>query len=227
MTPRLPPIRRSPSAQDPRRQRTTPPALIPRSFYLRSPDIVARDLLGKLITRTLDGERLTGRITEIEAYLGLTDPASHSFIGKTARNAVLFGPPGFSYVYFIYGMHYCLNFSCEPAGEPGGVLIRALQPIQGLDTMARLRGLPTPANPKLLCSGPGRLCQAMGITLAENNIDVTRPRSPLRVLDDGFRPSTITATPRIGISKAIDLPLRFLMPEEDPGTPSPRKSPRT
>ena len=202
-----------PVRANPRRPRSTPRTILPRSFYLPSPEIVARNLLGKLITRTLNGERLTGRITEIEAYLGLTDPASHSFIGKTARNAVLFGPPGFSYVYFIYGMHYCLNFSCEPEGQPGGVLIRALQPVAGLETMARLRGLPTPANPKLLCSGPGRLCEAMGITLAENDLDVTRPRSPLRVLDDGFRPTTITATPRIGISKAKDLPLRFLATE--------------
>src|ERR1700727_3002925 len=146
------------------------PTLLPRSFYLDSPDIVARNLLGKLITRNLNGERLTGRITEIEAYLGLSDPASPSFIGKTARNAVLFGPPGFSYVYFIYGMHYCLNFSCQPEGEPGGVLIRALQPVAGLETMGRLRGLPAPTKPRLLCSGPGRLCQALGITLVENGL---------------------------------------------------------
>jgi DNA-3-methyladenine glycosylase len=199
------------------------PTLLPRSFYLDSPDIVARNLLGKLITRNLNGERLTGRITEIEAYLGLSDPASHSFIGKTARNAVLFGPPGFSYVYFIYGMHYCLNFSCQPEGEPGGVLIRALQPVAGLDTMARLRGLASPVKPKLLCSGPGRLCEALGITLAENGLDVTRAKSPLRVLDDGFRPTSITATPRIGISKAVDLPLRFLMTAQDPGAPSSRR----
>jgi DNA-3-methyladenine glycosylase len=190
------------------------PTLLPRSFYLDSPDIVARNLLGKLITRNLNGERLTGRITEIEAYLGLSDPASHSFIGKTARNAVLFGPPGFSYVYFIYGMHYCLNFSCQPEGEPGGVLIRALQPVAGLDTMARLRGLASPVKPKLLCSGPGRLCEALGITLAENGLDVTRAKSPLRVLDDGFRPTSITATPRIGISKAVDMPLRFVATED-------------
>jgi DNA-3-methyladenine glycosylase len=188
------------------------PTLLPRSFYLDSPDVVARNLLGKLITRDLDGERLTGRIIEIEAYLGLSDPASHSFIGKTPRNAVLFGPPGFSYVYFIYGMHYCLNFSCEPEGEPGGVLIRALQPVAGLETMARLRGLQPSVKPKLLCSGPGRLCQALGITLAENGLDVTRAKSPLRVLDDGFRPTSITATPRIGITKAVDMPLRFLAP---------------
>jgi DNA-3-methyladenine glycosylase len=190
------------------------PTLLPRSFYLDSPEVVARNLLGKLITRDLNGERLTGRITEIEAYLGLSDPAAHSFIGKTARNAVLFGPPGFSYVYFIYGMHYCLNFSCEPEGEPGGVLIRALQPIAGLETMARLRGLSVPIKPKLLCSGPGRLCQAMGITLTENGLDVTRAKSPLRVLDDGFRPTSISVTPRIGISKAVDMPLRFVVTED-------------
>lgn len=190
------------------------PTILPRSFYLHSPEVVARKLIGKLITRTLHGQRLTGRITEVEAYLGLSDPASHSFIGKTARNAVLFGPPGFSYIYFIYGMHYCLNFSCQPDGEPGGVLIRALQPVTGLATMSRLRGFSGPANPKLLCSGPGRLCQALGITLAENGIDVTRTKSPLRVLDDGFQPPSIAVTPRIGISKAVDMLLRFVMTEK-------------
>ena len=187
------------------------PKILPRSFYLRSPEIVARALLGKLITHQLHGERLTGRITEIEAYLGLEDPASHAFIGKTPRNAVLFGPPGFAYVYFIYGMYYCLNFSCQPAGEPGGVLIRALDPIEGLHTMARLRGLSTDAKPRLLTSGPGRLCQALGITRANTNgLDVTRRDSPLQVSDDGFRPGSIATTPRIGISKATDMPLRFI-----------------
>ena len=185
------------------------PTTLPRSFYLESPELVARNLLGKLLTRTLDGEHLTGRILEVEAYLGLNDPAAHTFAGKTARNAVLFGPPGFSYVYFIYGMHHCLNFSCLPNGEPGGVLIRSLQPVAGLDTMASLRGLSSPASPKLLCSGPGRLCQALSITRTENGLDVTRQKSPLRVLDDGFRPASIAATPRIGIRKAVDLPLRF------------------
>ncbi len=187
------------------------PKLLPRSFYLPSPEIVARALLGKLITHRLDGERLTGRIVEIEAYLGLADPASHTFAGKTARNAVLFGPPGYAYVYFIYGMYDCLNFSCRPDGEPGGVLIRALEPVEGLKTMARLRGLASTANPKLLTSGPGRLCQALGITRANaNGLDVTRAASPLQVRDDGFRPASILTTPRIGISKAIDKPLRFV-----------------
>ena len=160
----------------------------------------------------MDRKRLIGRITEIEAYLGFEDPASHSFIGKTARNAVLFGPPGFAYIYFIYGMHYCLNFSCSPDGNPGGVLIRALDPIEGLETMARLRGLQRVPKSSLLTSGPGRLCQALDITRANcNGLDVTRSDSPLQVVDDGFRPPSILTTPRIGISKATDRPLRFIV----------------
>jgi DNA-3-methyladenine glycosylase len=188
-----------------------PSTVLPRSFYLDSPEVVAGNLIGKLITRHFHGERLTGRITEVEAYLGLSDPAAHTFIGKTTRNAVLFGPPGFAYVYFIYGMHYCLNFSCQPEGEPGGVLIRALEPLEGLETMARLRGLPSGAKPQLLTSGPGRLCQALAITRATHNgLDVTLADSPLQVLDDGYRPASILTTPRIGIKKAIDKPLRFV-----------------
>jgi len=123
-----------------RQSPSSPHKLLPRQFYRASPEVVARKLLGKLITRNLNGEWLTGRIIEAEAYLGRSDPASHTYGGKTARNAVLFGQPGFSYVYFIYGMHYCLNFSCRIQGEPRGVLIRALEPITGLETMARLRG---------------------------------------------------------------------------------------
>jgi DNA-3-methyladenine glycosylase len=194
------------------RRSAATPTILPRSFYLPSPEIVARNLLGKLIVRRLGRKRLVGRITEIEAYLGLDDPASHSFIGKTPRNAVLFGPPGIAYIYFIYGMHYCLNFSCMPDGEPGGVLIRSLDPIEGLETMAHLRGYTTVPKPTLLTSGPGRLCQALDITrINTNGLDVTRAGSPLQVLDDGFRPPSILTTPRIGISKAADRPLRFLV----------------
>ena len=188
------------------------PTILPRSFYLDSPEVVARNLLGKLIVRRLGRKRLSGRITEIEAYLGAGDPASHTFIGKTARNAVLFGPPGFTYVYFIYGMHYCLNFSCRPDGEPGGVLIRALDPVEGLETMAHLRGFTTVPKPSLLTSGPGRLCEALGITREKcNGLDVTSANSPLQVIDDGYRPPSILTTPRIGIRKAVDRPLRFLV----------------
>jgi DNA-3-methyladenine glycosylase len=183
---------------------------LPRSFYLDPPEIVARNLLGKVLVHRFEGERLAGRIVEIEAYRGLDDPASHSFIGKTARNAVLFGPPGFAYVYFIYGMHYCLNFSCEPEGQPGGVLLRALEPLEGLATMAKLRGLDGHANPRLLTSGPGRLCEALGIDrTGHNGLDVTSRRSGLWVEDDGYAPPRIEAGPRVGIRKAADLPLRF------------------
>jgi len=185
---------------------------IPEKFYLESPDQVARNLLGKLLIRRIDGHPLIGRIVETEAYLGENDPAAHSFAGMTNRNSVLFGPPGRAYVYFIYGMHYCLNVSCEPAGRAGGVLFRALEPLSGLAEMARLRGLPDGASPPLLTSGPGRLCQALGITReAINGVDLTSPESPLQIGDDGYVPEGVTITPRIGISKASERPLRFLI----------------
>ena len=190
-------------------------AILPRRFYNRSPEIVARALLGKLLSHRREGERLTGRIVECEAYLGLSDPASHAFTGLSSYNAVLFGPPGFTDVYLIYGRYYCLNVSCLPDGEPGGVLIRALDPIAGMATMARLRGLPITASPKMLTGGPGRLCQALGVTRAKDHgIDVTRADSRIQILNDGVRPERIEITPRIGISKAADLPLRFVLSKD-------------
>lgn len=186
--------------------------LLPRSFYLDTPETVGRALLGKLIVRNFEGELLVGRIVELEAYIGFDDPAAHSFAGRTERNAVIFGPPGFAYVYFIYGMYHCLNISCEPEGQAGCVLIRALEPVSGLETMARLRKLPDAAKPKLLTSGPGRLCQALAITrAAHNGLDVTSSESPLQVHDDGYLPESILETPRIGITKAVDRPLRYLI----------------
>jgi DNA-3-methyladenine glycosylase len=181
-------------------------------FYLDQPEVVARSLLGKLLIRETDGQTLIGRIVETEAYLGNDDPAAHSFAGMTTRNSVLFGPPGRAYVYFIYGMYYCLNVSCEPEGRAGGVLFRALEPVAGLDEMARLRGLPATASPRLLTSGPGRLCQALGITRESiNGVDLTDPDSALQIVDDGFVPGAVTVTPRIGIRKASAMPLRFLI----------------
>jgi DNA-3-methyladenine glycosylase len=186
--------------------------VVPVDFYLERPQVVARELLGKLIIRRIGRKKLIGRIVETEAYLGLDDPASHSFPGLTPRNAVMFGPPGRAYVYFIYGMHYCLNVSCEPDGQAGGVLFRALEPVSGLGEMARLRGLPDGASPRLLTSGPGRLCQALGIVRdGINGLDLTSRRSPLQICDDGYVPEGVTITPRIGISKASERPLRFLI----------------
>jgi len=188
------------------------PSLPPRKFYLRPPDAVAQELLGKVLVSRIRGQNLSGRIVEVEAYFGKNDPAAHSAAGKTARNAVLFGPPGHAYVYFIYGMHSCVNVSCEPDGQAGCVLIRALEPVSGMETMARLRGLSAPAKPRMLTSGPGRLCQALGITRATHNgLDLTDPASELQIQDDGFRPAVITATPRIGIRKAVEKPNRFLI----------------
>ena len=187
-------------------------SVLPRSFYEHAPDIVARALLGKLVVRERKGESLVGRIVEVEAYFGREDPAAHSYVGRTARNAVLFGPPGFAYVYFIYGMYYCLNVSCEPDGQAGGVLIRALEPVEGLAAMARLRKLPPNPKPQLLTSGPGRLCQALDITrAAHNGVDVTSAASCLRIESDNYRPDGIEVTPRIGIRHAADLLARFVI----------------
>jgi DNA-3-methyladenine glycosylase len=154
---------------------------------------------------------MAGRIVEVEAYFGEADAAAHAFGGKTARNAVLFGPPGHAYVYFVYGMHFCLNVSCEREGRAGGVLFRALEPISGLEAMATNRGVAA-TRVAALASGPGRLCQAFGITRdRDNGADLTSPRSELQIQDDGFVASDVLVTPRIGISKEADRPARFLL----------------
>jgi len=183
-----------------------------RAFFARGPRRVARELLGKVLVRDAGPNR------------------------RTARTSVLFGPPGHAYVYFIYGNHYCLNVSCEPAGKAGGVLFRALEPLSGVDEMARDRGIEI-HDPKShglkdlglkdlglkdfglnnkdltkLTSGPGRLCEAFAITRArDNGCDLTSRASGLWIGDDGYRARSIRTTPRIGISKAIDRPLRYLL----------------
>jgi DNA-3-methyladenine glycosylase len=188
--------------------------LVSRALFLDPPDVVARKLLGKLLVRS--GELLVGRIVEVEAYFGESDPAAHSFAGKTARNAVLFGRPGHAYVYFVYGMHFCLNVSCEPEGLAGCVLLRALEPLCGLEAMAVNRGLPAPGRASkavaALTSGPGRLCQAFGVTRErDNGIDLTAPESDLQILDDGFVAGKVLVTPRIGITKDAERAARFLL----------------
>ncbi len=181
--------------------------LVSRNFYSDPPDLVAQKLLGKLLVR---GE-MVGRIVEVEAYFGEADAASHAFPGKTARNAVLFGPPGHAYVYFIYGMYFCLNVSCEREGRAGGILFRALEPVRGLEVMARNRGL-DPTRVAALTSGPGRLCLAFGITRdRDNGVDFTSPKSDLQIHDDGFVVSDVLVTPRIGITKDAERPARFLL----------------
>ena len=191
--------------------RALPP--LPREFYDRDPRRVARDLLGKLLLRKDGGKLRSGRIVEVEAYLD-GDPAAHSFAGRTERNSVLWGPPGISYVYFIYGNHYCFNVSCMPDGEAGGVLFRALEPIEGAEEMARGRGLRFKETKDLraLTSGPGRLAAAMGITRErDNQKDLTSPQSDLWIADDGATRPRVLVTRRIGVTKAADRMLRYVV----------------
>ena len=188
-----------------------------RSFFAQPAIPLCRELLGTIMTRRIDGALRRARIVEVEAYLGPKDLASHSSKGRTARTEVMFGPPGHAYVYFIYGNHYCLNVSCMPEGVGEGVLFRAMEPVFGLESMALARGLelPVPARTaqlRLLSSGPGRMSEALGITrVRDNNKDLTSSRSDLWFADDGYRPERIAATPRIGIKKAVEQPLRFVI----------------
>jgi DNA-3-methyladenine glycosylase len=191
--------------------------VLSREFFKRDPMTVGRQLLGKLLIRREGRKLLAGRIVEDEAYLGADDPAAHAYAGLTPRNAVLFGPPGHAYVYFIYGNHYCLNVSCMPEGLGEGVLLRAIEPVFGLGAMAQRRGLELPESPaiawlRLLSSGPGRMAEALSITRArDNGKDLTSRRSDLWFADDGYRPARIVATPRIGIKKAVEQLLRFVI----------------
>jgi DNA-3-methyladenine glycosylase len=187
---------------------------IDRAFFARSPRRVARELLGKILVRDRGRLRLAARIVEVEAYLGENDPAAHAAAGNTARNSVLFGPPGYAYVYFIYGNHYCLNVSCEREGKAGSVLFRALEPLSGIEEMAGARRivLQTPRDLPKLTTGPGRLAQAFSITRAQDNgRDLASPDSGLWIGQDGFLPRSVRITPRIGIHKAADQLLRYVL----------------
>lgn len=188
--------------------------LLSQEFFDRDPRVVARALLGKLLARRTPNGTLVGRVVETEAYLGTGDPAAHSFSGKTPRNAVLFGPPGLAYVYFIYGNHYCLNVSCLPDGVAGGVLFRALEPVIGIEAMARARdmSLSDKSALKRITSGPGRMAEAFGITRdRDNGKDFTSARSDLQLRDDGYRVRRVVVTRRIGIVKAAEEPLRYII----------------
>src|SRR5579872_6784982 len=178
--------------------------ILKRRFYERSTEQVARDLLGKILVHG----PTAGMIVETEAYPGGDDLASHSSRGITPRTRVIFGPPGHAYVYFIYGMYQCLNLVCEPDGTAGCVLLRALEPLAGIEIMQSRR--PAARKVEDLASGPGKLTLAMAVTLQHNGVDVTRGslvvREPLR--KERYE---ILATPRIGISQCVDAPLRFVI----------------
>ena len=188
-----------------------------RRFYDRDPRRVARELLGKLLVRRHGRRLLAGRIVEVEAYMGKNDPAAHAAAGPTARNQVLFGPPGFAYVYLIYGNHYCLNVSCLSEGKAGCVLFRALEPVAGLAQMFQARELPLPdgdvrlTDLRLLTTGPGRLTQALGITRPHDNGKDLTTYSDLTILDDEFHVRKVVTAARVGITKAAEEKLRYVV----------------
>ena len=191
-----------------------PGRLPARAFFEAPPDQVAPRLLGKLLVHRTRAGVLVGRIVEAEAYLGPhnnpPDPAAHAHRGPTPRNSVLFGPAGHAYVYSIYGRYFCMNISCEVEGRAGCVLLRALEPVAGLEQMARNRGLAPGAPARMLTSGPSRLCQALGLArTSHNGLDLLDPRSRLQVRDDSYHPAYVQVTARIGIKVAVDWPLRF------------------
>ncbi len=182
-------------------------------FYSRPTEDVARSLIGAMLVRKIrmrgKSVRLSGRIIETEAYGHSDDRASHARMGPTARNEVMFGDVGRAYVYFVYGNHFCVNVSARPKNEKAGaVLIRALEPIQGIAIMNKLRGV---SDPMLIASGPGRLTQALDITSLQNGVDMTSPASELHI-EHGVRADHIMATTRIGISRSAERNWRFVDP---------------
>lgn len=191
--------------------------LMRRSFFDRDPREVCLELLGKLVVRREGRKLIAGRVVELEAYLGTDDLAAHAAAGRTPRNSVIFGPPAHAYIYFIYGVHYCLNISCLPKGEAGCILVRALEPIQGIQEMAKARDLSdldlsSVRNLRLLASGPGKLCEALGITRQrDNDKDMVSSRSDLQVMDDGYKVEKVAITRRIGITKSAEMPLRYVV----------------
>ena len=180
--------------------------MLPVSFFARPVEKVALELLGTVMISAVRGSVTAGRIVETEAYLGRDDPASHGYrLRRTARNQSLYGPPGTWYVYLSYGMHWCANLVCQVDGIGAAILVRALEPLEGLERMRRRRG---GVADQRLAAGPGMLCQALGITRALDG--ALMPRSTVSVLAGGLRrDERVQVTPRIGITKAAEWPLRF------------------
>lgn len=179
--------------------------VLPRDFYARGTVQVARGLLGKRLVRVRDKNRMVGRIVEVEAYRGLDDPASHAFRGQTPRNAPMFGEAGHAYVYFAYGNHYCLNITTQGVGIPGAVLIRAIETLEGLRAMRRLRPKVPDSN---LTNGPGKLTKALGIDMSLNTIDMTK-RGQLFVEESDHVTFEVSRSARVGISQGKNRLWRF------------------
>jgi DNA-3-methyladenine glycosylase len=180
-----------------------------RGFYARDTLIVARELLGKRLVRRWNGQRIAGQIVEAEAYIGQEDQACHAARGRTARNAVMFGPPGYAYVYFVYGMHHCFNVVTEREGLAAAVLIRALQPLEGLDAMLQLR---EGRSGVVLTNGPAKLCYALAIDRALNGTDLVAGQELWIEQDQSIPDAAVETGPRIGVrgdARALTVPWRF------------------
>jgi DNA-3-methyladenine glycosylase len=183
---------------------------LPRSFYRRDSRVVAPELLHKVLV--CDGGRVAARIVEVEAYAGGEDPGSHAFRGATARNATMFGPPGRLYVYFTYGMHFCANAVCGDVGVATAVLLRAAAPLEGAEEMRRRRGEAARRDRDLL-SGPGKLCQALGLTRDDDGADLVARDGRVTICDDGTPPPTVPGVSlRIGLRAGTELPWRWYVP---------------
>ena len=210
-TPNAAPTESSPSARrsaSPARASRSP---LPAPFYDRDPALVARELLGAVLECRTDEGVASGRIVETEAYLGPHDPACHAVVGRTRRTWHLHGPPGTAYVYFIYGTYWCFNAVTLPEGVGSAVLVRALAPLEGLPLMRRRR--PAAKRDRDLCSGPGKLCLALGIDGRLDGVPLTRDEASPLVIRRGtpVPDDSVEVTPRIGITQAADWPLRFLV----------------
>lgn len=179
-----------------------------KPFYERNTILVAKQLLGKILVRRIGATVLGGIIVETEAYRGEKDPASHAYCGRTTRNEVMFGPPGHAYVYFTYGMHHCLNVTTEPTGKAGAVLIRAAQPIKGIERMKKERRTERIRD---LANGPAKLTQAFAVTKALNGHDLTLGRKLFIVDNVNREPFETASTSRIGITVGLDKPWRFFI----------------
>ncbi|MHB8682065.1 MAG: DNA-3-methyladenine glycosylase [Acidimicrobiales bacterium] len=189
-----------------------PARVVPRRFYAGN----ALDVAPLLLNKVLVHGRRAARIVEVEAYRGEEDPASHAYRGPTRRNATMFGPPGRLYVYFTYGMHWCANAVCGSEGVAQAVLLRALAPLRGVEEMRQARAVGGGSGTRQLASGPAKLCQAMGITGADDGADLVKGDRGLRIVDDGTpAPDVPGVGKRIGISRAAELPWRFWVPGDE------------
>jgi DNA-3-methyladenine glycosylase len=198
-------------------------AALPRDFYARDTELVARDLLGCILECRTEQGVASGRIVETEAYIGEHDLACHAAAGRTRRTEPLYGPPGTAYVYFIYGVHWCFNAVTRDEGSPSAVLIRALEPVTGVDLMHRRR--PAARRDSALTNGPGKLCAALGIDVRHNALTLNRPPTLIRE-GDRVSDAQVVITPRIGIRESADWPLRWLIADNPYVSRTPAHFPR-